>query len=49
VDFLAVFDVDAAVLVDVKAQEPLGAFPDIFHIPQAAAEALYHRLGKFCD
>jgi hypothetical protein len=43
---LAVVDVHTAVFVNVKTQEPIGAFPDVFHVPKAAAVLFYHRLGK---
>ena len=48
-NFFAVFNVDAAVFIDVQTQEPFGTFPDLLHIPQAAAEAFNHGLGKLCD
>ena len=49
VDLFAVVDVYTAILVDEDPQLPLAAFPDIFHIPQLAAEAFHHGLCKGGD
>ena len=49
VDFFAVGDVHTAFFVDIDPQIPLAAFPDIFHIPQAAAVFFNDGLGKLGD
>ena len=52
-DGFAVCDVHAAVFVNVDPEEPIRSFPDVFHVPQPAAQTFHNGAGEagylLCD